>query len=35
MIFDEAGIHKYTHINYELNDLKIKYYKFDSTFNTT
>jgi hypothetical protein len=35
MIFDEAGIHKYTHTNHELNALNIKYYNFGSSFDTT
>jgi hypothetical protein len=35
MILDEAGIHKYTHTNHNLSVLNIKYYKFDSSFDTT
>jgi hypothetical protein len=35
MIIGEGRIRNYTHTNYRLSDLNIKYYKFDSSFNTT
>jgi hypothetical protein len=34
MIIYELRIHKYTHINYKLSVLNIKYYNFGSNFNT-
>jgi hypothetical protein len=34
MILDEIRIHKYTHTNYKLSVLNIKYYNFCSSFNT-
>jgi hypothetical protein len=34
-ILDEARIHKYTHTNHKLSALDIKYYNFDSSFDTT
>jgi hypothetical protein len=35
MILAEARLHKYTHTNYKLNVLNIKYYNFYSRFDTT
>jgi hypothetical protein len=35
MILDEARIHRYTHINYKLSAMNIKYYNFDSSFDRT
>jgi hypothetical protein len=35
MILDETRMHKYTHTNHKLNDLNIKYYNFDSSFDIT
>jgi hypothetical protein len=35
MIIGEGRIHNYTHTNYRLNTLNIKYYKFGSSFDTT
>jgi hypothetical protein len=33
-ILDKVKIHKYTHTNYKLSDLNIKYYQFSSNFGT-
>jgi hypothetical protein len=35
MILDKEKIYKYIHINYKLSALNIKYYNFDSIFDTT
>jgi hypothetical protein len=34
MTLDELRIHKYTHTDYKLSALNIKYYKFSSNFDT-
>jgi hypothetical protein len=34
MILDEARIHKYTHTNYKISAMNIKYYNFGSSFDT-
>jgi hypothetical protein len=34
MVLHEARIHKYTHTNYKLSPLNIKYYNFGSSFDT-